>query len=435
MLGVMLGACVLVAALRWGQESAAGGQVEAVTGGASNAPQFLGKRWDFQHTSDAGLFVSTPLVAGDRIYAAAAHPAFKVGTLFCIDRNTGKEVWNFIDDGLLKQMLSSPCLADGRIYLGEGFHDDPRCKLYCIDAATGKKLWEFQTTGQTESSPAVAAGKVYVGGGNDGLYCLDAPTGKKLWQFSREPGGRLQRFGAGPTVAGGRVYCGSGVDRNEKQDQGETALFCLDADSGKLLWKTATTLPCWGAPVVRDGVMFIGLGNGDVFNDAEAPLKPAGQVLCLDAATGKELWRRELPNGVIGTVAVDVYQVYAGCRDGRVYCLGRTDGQERWHAELGSPVIATPALALRPPWNEQTAHVFAIASKGKIACLEPHTGQVLWAYTLDAPELHLSSSPRVVVTHTAEGDRRQIYFGAGIGGLTTGRPVVFCLEDLVAIPK
>ncbi len=436
MCAVTLLACVLVGALRWGHGGAAEGHVEsapltAAVGGVQ-PPKFLDKRWVFEPSGDSGLFVSTALVEGDRVYAAAAHPAFKVGTLFCIDRDTGKEVWNFIDDGALKQMLSSPCLAEGRLYLGEGFHDDPRCKLYCLDPKDGKKLWEFETTGQTESSPCVAGGKVYVGGGNDGLYCLDAASGKKLWLFSKESAGRLLRFGAPPAVASGKVYCGSGVDRNEKEDQGETAVFCLDADSGKLVWKTPVPLPCWGAPVIVAGKVYLGLGNGDVFNDAESPAKKAGQVICLDAATGKEVWRYDLPNGVIGTVAVDAEHVYAGCRDGNVYCLGRPDGKTRWQTDMGSPVIATPGLA-RCPGYEQTAHVFAIGTKGKVACLDPHTGQALWTYTLPGSEMHLSSSPRVVVSRTTEGDRRQIYFGAGLGGLTTGRPVVYCLEDLVKV--
>jgi outer membrane protein assembly factor BamB len=156
-------------------------------------------------------------------------------------------------------------------------------------------------------------------------------------------------------------------------------------------------------------------------------------VLCLDAATGKELWRHDTPKGIINTPAVDGQQIYVGCRDGQVYCLGRYDGKLHWQADLGSPVIATPALAHCPGYD-QTAHVFAVATKGKIACLDPNSGRALWTYTLPGGEMHLSSSPRVVVSRTPEGDRRQILFGAGIGGLTTGRPVLFCVEDLVKAP-
>ena len=42
-------------------------------------------------------------------------------------------------------------------------------------------------------------------------------------------------------------------------------------------------------------------------------------------------------------------------------------------------------------------------------------------------------NPRLVVTRTPEGYRRQLYFGAGLGGGTINiaahRPVFYCLED------
>src|SRR5207248_29185 len=140
-----------------------------------------------------------------------------------------KTLWTFDDGGDMKQIFSSPCVADGRLFIGEGFHDDQNCKLYCLNAATGAKQWEFQTAGQTESSPCVADGKVFVGAGNDGVYALDAATGKQLWHFQRAN----LRFGAGPAVQGKRLYIGSGMDRNRPESPGETAVLCLDTDTGK----------------------------------------------------------------------------------------------------------------------------------------------------------------------------------------------------------
>ena len=434
MLGVALVAHVAIASLRWGGAAAvAGGTIDAPTTSTAatglGVPELIGRRWVFP-AKEAGVFVSTAYVDGDKVYAAAAHPAFKGGSVYCLDRRTGKEVWSFIDDGDMKEMLSSPTVADGRLYIGEGFHDDPNCKLYCLDAATGNKLWEFQTTSQTESSPKVEAGKVYFGGGNDGFYCLDAVTGKKVWQYPATPGGRLMRFGAAPLVFGDRVFCGTGVDRNKKDDPGETAIVSLDAATGKEVWKVPTSLPCWGAPVMKGSSLFVTLGNGDIFTDAPSP---AGKVLCLSAATGRERWHYDLPNGVLEAPAVDADHVYVGCRDGHVYCLGRYDGALRWKTPLGSPVIATPALAPCPGYDA-TAHVFAAATAGKVFCLHPHTGAIQWTYTVSTGEkAHVSSSPRVVASRTTGGDQRHIIFGAGVGDLASGRAVLYCLEDVVRV--
>jgi outer membrane protein assembly factor BamB len=376
-----------------------------------------------------GMVVSSPCVVGNRIYVAAAHKkGFETfGLVYCLDRTSRQVLWTFDNDGDMKQVFSSPCVAGGMLFIGEGFHDDQNCRLYCLDAATGAKVWDFPTAGQTESSPCVTEGKVFFGAGNDGVYALNAATGKKLWQYPETQGkGSLVRFGAGPTVAGNRLYIGSGVDRNRPDDPGETAVFCLNTDTGAQVWKLRTELPCWGAPAVADDAVYFGLGNGDVFQDAA---HPAGALLCVDPATGQQRWRFDVPNGILSRPALDRDRVYFGCRDGACYCVSRRAGKLRWKQPLGSPVIASPALD-EASSSGRAATVFAIAVAGQVACIDAYTGKVHWNYSdLQKRAAHLSSSPAVVVSPTAEGDRRRIYFGAALNGLTT--PVLYCLVDVL----
>src|SRR4029077_3290183 len=124
--------------------------------------------------------------------------------------------------------------------------------------------------------------------------------------------------------------------------------------------------------------------------------------------------------------AVDETSVYVSCRSGYVYCLDRKEGKKRWKKYLDSPVVAAPALA---QWCGWTDSVFAVATGGKVCCLDPHTGDVHWTYNLTSKKPHLSAAPKVVVSRTAEGDRRQIYFGAGIGHIVSGQALLYCLED------
>jgi outer membrane protein assembly factor BamB len=376
----------------------------------------------------SGMLVSSPCIAGDRAFVSVAHSKGlqTFGAVYCLDLGTRKIVWSFDDDGKMKQAYSSPCVADGRLYVGEGFHDDADCKIYCIDAKTGKRVWSFQTASQTESSPCVVGGKVFCGAGNDGVYALDAVTGKKLWQYpvKQDPAAPL-RVGASPVVVGKRLYVGSGVDRNHPDNPGETAVFCLDADTGKLVWKVKTDLPSWGAPAAAGGQVFFGLGNGDIFTDAT---KPAGAMLCLDAGTGKQQWRTDVPNGVLERPAVDRGGVYFGARDGCCYCLNRRDGKRRWKRDLGSPVLTTPALDVDAPEGAATSLII-IPTHGPVACLAPATGKVLWSWEeLDSTDNHLISSPRVVVQAGGEGRRRRIYFGATLNNLSL--PALYCVEDV-----
>jgi outer membrane protein assembly factor BamB len=378
----------------------------------------------------SGMIVSSPLVVDDRIYVAVAHQKGldKFGVVHCLDRNTQEVLWSFDHEGDMKPVFSSPRLAEGRLFIGEGFHDDINCRLYCLDARTGKLCWPpFQTNSQTESSPCIVGGKVYFGAGNDGIYALDAATGKKLWQFPENPAqAPLLRVCASPSVAGGRLFAGSGIDRNRPQDPGETAVFCLDAGTGKLAWKVPVELPCWAAPVAAGEHVIFALGNGDVFEDAR---NPAGAVLCLEARSGRLVWRQDVPNGVLEKPAVDAHRVYFGSRDGHCYCLSRADGKELWKKPLGSPVVAALALDSCPSCG-RAANVFAISTRGRVSCLDPYTGKIHWSYAeLEPNAAHICSSPTVMVRHEPAGDRRRIYFGAAMHNLTV--PALYCLEDLL----
>ncbi|HEX5273461.1 MAG TPA: PQQ-binding-like beta-propeller repeat protein [Gemmataceae bacterium] len=374
----------------------------------------------------AGAVDARVLIDGDRLFVAVAYPpdpfstSGTPGNLYCVDRSTGAVRWDFnrVNGSVMREVFSSPCLADGKLYVGEGFHDDARCNLYCIDADTGKQLWAHPTASHTESSPCVAGGKVYCGAGDEGLICLDpGQNGKRLWQYAK---GHID---CPPLVVGQRVYCGAGVDRNLKGPQ-ETAIFCLDAETGEEVWRVKTDLPAWGKPFVSGDRAFFPLGNGDSSKPVSPPAKPAGAVLCVSAADGQQVWRFDVGDGVLEGPAVDAGQVYFGSRDGHCYCVGRDDGRLRWERDLGSPVVASPALAVCSSCGT-TNSVYALARDGRAACLDSASGRVMWQREFSAAQL--LSPPVVTVEHTPQGDRRSVYFGAGILG--NNQIMVYCLED------
>ncbi len=435
---MLLGHVAFVPAI-WGANVSTEGNVETNQGAAATTRiSKVIKKWDYvPEARIKGMYASSPLGDGDAVYACYSG-VNQYATLVRLDRNSGELKWEFFgknDD--LRQMISTPCIADGKLYFGEGFHDDKNCRIFCVDATKGEELWSVKTSGQTESSPTVANGKLYIGAGNDGVYCLDAKTGKELWKFPpKDYKGRLLRFGGGMLVVGERLYCATGVDRNQTKDKGETAAFCLDANTGKEIWKTPAPYPVWSKPIVRDGFLYLSCGNGDVFEDAQPPDQPGGMLLCLDTDNGKEKWRFKAPNGIIEAPAVDEGRVYFGCRDGQLYCVGRADGKERWRHFLDSAIIATPVLDIDA--KQRTISVFAIANAGKICCLDPLIGDIVWTYNLTQQRAYITSSPALVVTREKDGSaRRQLYFGCGLGGgtrdLPSNRPVFYCLEDSVKV--
>jgi outer membrane protein assembly factor BamB len=371
--------------------------------------------WQYEVPERGGI-VSSPLVADDCVYFGAVQDLglSTYGAVYCLDRETGQPRWKFDNNGTMQQSYSSPCLAEGLLYVGEGMHQNFVCNLYCLEAASGHKRWQFQSVGHIESSPRVARGKVYFGAGDDGLYSVEAFRGKELWHH-RGP----VHIDSTPALHEGRVYAGSGVSRAHKQ----TEILCLDGESGRVIWRTPTDLPVWGSPAVDGEEVFFGLGNGRIAVSAQPPERPAGALLCADAATGNELWRYPASDAVLHQPVVAAEHVYFASRNARCYCLDRKSRQALWVTELGSPVVARPALC--------EGGLYVISTAGLLCRLDAITGRVEWTFDLAAfsqlsPQIYSSPS---VVRAGGPGGRRRIYAGTELRSPISSAAVLYCLQE------
>ena len=115
---------------------------------------------------------------------------------------TNQTLWIYTTDGT---MQSSPTVANGVVYVGGGTGNN---KVYALNAATGASIWNYTTSGNVYSSPAVADGKVYIGSSDNKTYCFDAATGALIWNYTTS-----DAVGASPAVANGKVYIGSNDDK------------------------------------------------------------------------------------------------------------------------------------------------------------------------------------------------------------------------------
>jgi outer membrane protein assembly factor BamB len=330
--------------------------------------------------------------------------------VYCLNGETGEEIWRFDDDGAMQRVFSSPCLAGGRLYIGEGLHENRGCKFYCLDAATGHKLWHFETASHIESSPCVADGRVYFGAGSDGVYCLDALTGAERWHFQDN-----LHIDASPRVSGKRLYVGSGVSRTQK----ETRVFCLDADSGRVVWQHPAKLPVWGSPCVSGSRVFFGLSNGRYDKSAD---QPAGALLCVDAENGKEIWCHDVGDAVLMAPAADEESVYFGSRDNFCYSVRKDNGQLRWKTDVGSAVLARPIA--------RDSGIYFVSSSGRVCCLEAHTGAPIWNFNV----ADYAPSPATVLASPASGlakdGSHRLHVGAALEDPLGSRAVLYCLQEV-----
>jgi len=187
-------------------------------------------------------------------------------------------------------------------------------------------------------SPVVAKGKVYLyvhdqAGASDLVYCLDANTGKKLWKASY-PGSPDGGGSSTPYVGGGKVYA-----------VGTRGMYCLDAETGKEIWKAASLVVdakgdgINSSPAIVDGVLVVCAGSDKHLNPNAVQLKESGVLKGFDPATGKELWSCPKAtadanlNGDKST-SVAVWNTAKGPRlitgMGKLTCVNPKDGSVIW---------------------------------------------------------------------------------------------------------
>src|SRR5262249_48942654 len=137
--------------------------------------------------------------------------------------------------------------------------------------------------------------------------------------------------------------------------------------------------------------------------------KAAGAVVCLEAETGKEVWRYDLPRSVHTGLAGDAFSIYATSRDGLVYAFDRKTGKRRWETRInGLPITSPPAVVTA---GALPVALYAVSVDGNVVCLNPHTGAIVWEKRLPGfqwdgrVENGVFCGPSIVTTPTATGSK------------------------------
>jgi outer membrane protein assembly factor BamB len=175
-----------------------------------------------------------------------------------------------------------------------------------------------------------AFGKVADSG--DAVVCLDANTGKELWRAlipqGKNPAPRgAYCIGATPAAGNGKVFV-----------SGEFFFYCVSAKDGAVLWKQPLTSFSHCSPLVM---------NNTVICNVNGPLT------AFDGETGKVLWQQHKAGDnssspVLWTHQGKTYVIHAGYNP---CCIDPLTGkilwqEEHYHGDAGTPVISGDYLLL-----------------------------------------------------------------------------------------
>lgn len=222
---------------------------------------------------------------------------------------------------------------------------------------------------RSSAEPVVAGGNIYTMDGTAGVTATGA-NGAVLWSADLTPAGEKSgdASGGGLAIGGGVLYATSGY--------GE--LVALEAASGKVLWRQDFEVSIGGAPTVANGKVFV--------------LARDGSGWAVDAASGRVLWTgvgstNTANGGVTGAAAPAVSgdTVVFPFATGELMAMNAADGTAKWMGfvaggRLGRAYASFNDLTGEPVISGNT--LYAGSAAGRLSALDMESGNIIWT----APE-------------------------------------------------
>lgn len=299
---------------------------------------------------DGIVYVSTVPVTSETAYEAGA-----VGTLWALNAKSGKKLWHF--DTVPKSLWGNPAEnSGGGVWYPPAF--DGKGSMYfgvgnpAPFPGTEKHPW-----GASRPGP-----NLYT----DSLVKMNAKTGKIAWYHQVTPHDLYDWDFQGPPIlmkAGGREIVAAA---------GKSGIvLAADPKTGKVLWQVAV-----GKHNGHDDDGLLAMRGEEAKIGAPTTVYPGdlGGVIAPMSTNGSLLFVPVVnnPSRVVSGVAKEE----PGPTSGEIVALDAATGKVKWKEELASPAFGATTAA-----NDL---VFATTYEGTLSAYDAKTGQVVWRERLPA---------------------------------------------------
>jgi outer membrane protein assembly factor BamB len=257
--------------------------------------------------------------------------------------------------------------------------------LHSLDAK-GALRWKFATGKPVKARPTVIGDAVYLASDNGFLYKLDKTSGAERWLApidsgsperipASKEGSRWDRYGSSVVADSERVYVGSR----------DKTLYALDIATGKGQWRVHTEDMLTATPALyRDLVLFANF---------------KGVVQAVDRNTGKKHWTYDAKLPVAGDLVVDGDRVFVGSRTYELIALDAANGKELWKHYYWFSWIESPPVV-------RDGAVYTGSSDGVgVFAIDARNGKRLWK----------ADVPGWAWPRTAVGERLVVAGTVGLG--------------------
>ncbi|MFI5381458.1 MAG: PQQ-binding-like beta-propeller repeat protein [Tepidisphaerales bacterium] len=306
---------------------------------------------------------------------------------------------------------------------GDGSGQYPSADPVTKWSAKENILWKTEV-GTGSSSPIVVGSRLFITAEPDLLICLDAATGKELWRKAhkltdfpaalnaKDPVRPSQYGNATPTAAsdGKRVWVffGTGIvgcydlegqarwvnwfDLRRVTNYGRTAspvlagdrllvhlgpLVCLEAATGKVLWKADRATATYGTPARAriGGVDIVITPNGDAVRIADGTIVASGLGHCM--------YTSPIVQGrMVYFIDTSMSAVQLPEQAGE-----KIEGKELWYEDLSGEFFASPVV--------RGGRIYAVNRDANYYVIDAGTGKTILKKTLDLPPAGRSESPNI----------------------------------------
>jgi outer membrane protein assembly factor BamB len=202
------------------------------------------EKWRFHGGEDAAIHNQVGFQSSPAVVDGVAYTGCRDSNVYALDAATGKEKWRFNNSG--SWVNSTPAVIDGKVL----FATSDSSMFHIADANTGKPIVKQQLKAYVFGSPAVAGGVAYLGVLNGTLEARDLTTGELLWEFQTEASRQNRNWALT-------------ADRRFNSAMTFTSSWREAMVSGLNLQNSVG--PFYSSPLIVNGVLYVGSGDGYLY--------------------------------------------------------------------------------------------------------------------------------------------------------------------------